>query len=86
MIKKIYKIYIIAFLVLLAISTVSIFYSMNNVQKNETIKADKVVVSSVSSLFEEDLKKDIVALKKLSSLFFIDKLAASEDDFLERFN
>ncbi len=37
---------------------------MNNVQKNETIKADKVVVSSVSSLFEEDLKKDIVALKK----------------------
>ncbi|GGK20165.1 chemotaxis protein [Aliivibrio fischeri] len=59
---------------------------MNNVQKNETIKADKVVVSSVSSLFEEDLKKDIVALKKLSSLFFIDKLAASEDDFLERFN
>ncbi|MBD1569734.1 methyl-accepting chemotaxis protein [Aliivibrio sp. S10_S31] len=86
MIKKIYKIYIIAFLVLLAISTASIFYSMSNVQKNETIKADKVVVSSVSSLFEESLKKDIVALKKLSSLFFIDKLAVSEDDFLERFN
>ncbi len=86
MIKKIYKIYIIVFLVLLAISTASIFYSMSDVQKNETIKADKVVVSSVSSLFEEALKKDIVALKKLSSLFFIDKLAASEDVFLERFN
>ncbi|MUL04127.1 methyl-accepting chemotaxis protein [Aliivibrio fischeri] len=86
MIKKIYKIYIIAFLVLLAISTASIFYSMIDVQKNETIKADKVVVSSVSSLFEEVLKKDIVALKKLSSLFFIDKLGVSEDDILERFN